>query len=141
MPGHREDLFLNPPLFAIPEPKRHHANRKAHQSARKFHLRRLNDIVHLCIQRGDLVRAKAAFAILARCREIEWTDMWRTGLAVVYVGSKPSASETATSDVWPGPARVEYLKAVIIESKTAVCSGSAACTCLFLNIGCGPVSA
>lgn len=121
MPGRREDLFLNPPIFAIPEPKKNHANRKAHQSARKFHIRRLNDIVHLCIQRGDLVRAKAAFAVLARCREIDCMDMWRTGLAVVGSGSDSSQRmDGFDSGSISGAARVQYLKAVILESKSNV---------------------
>lgn len=121
MPGRREDLFLNPPIFSIPDPKKNHANRKAHQSARKFHLRRLNDIVHLCVQRGDLVRAKAAFAILARCREIDWVDMWRTGLAVIGAeNGKDSGQLLNNSDSASANARVVYLKAVILESKIAV---------------------
>lgn len=116
----REQLHYNPPIFSFPEQKFRHADRNPHYSSRKHHFRRLNDIVHLCLQRGDLVRAKAAFSVLARCREVEWTEMWRTALAVVDA-SGGEISETAQTPY--GRARVELLKAVVTETKKAVRHG------------------
>ncbi|KAK2466089.1 hypothetical protein APHAL10511_001731 [Amanita phalloides] len=49
-------------------------------TARKVHIRRLYDILQLCIQRQDYSRARQAWAILARCKEIQWMSLWITGL-------------------------------------------------------------
>ncbi|KAL5527691.1 hypothetical protein ACEPAG_6492 [Sanghuangporus baumii] len=48
-----------------------------------MHIRRLNDILHLSIERGDFSRARRAWAILARCKEFDWATMWRTGLLLL----------------------------------------------------------
>ncbi|KZT58034.1 hypothetical protein CALCODRAFT_495507 [Calocera cornea HHB12733] len=53
------------------------------RSARASHLARTNDILHLSLQRGDLARAKSAWAILIRCKEFDWRKDWRVGLAVL----------------------------------------------------------
>ncbi len=45
-------------------------------SARKVHLRRLYDVLQLCIHRNDLPRARRAWGILVRCKEINWTSLW-----------------------------------------------------------------
>ncbi|KAF8313668.1 hypothetical protein DL93DRAFT_2027398, partial [Clavulina sp. PMI_390] len=84
---------------------------------RKFHIRRLNDIVHLCIQRGDFLRAKAAFSVLARCREIYWVDIWKLGLAIL-------AEESETHELHAGPSssskkRVEAMKELLLIWITA----------------------
>ncbi|EJD01577.1 uncharacterized protein FOMMEDRAFT_30233 [Fomitiporia mediterranea MF3/22] len=52
-------------------------------TTRKVHIRRLNDILHLSLERGDLSRARRAWAILARCKEFDWRTKWRTGLQVL----------------------------------------------------------
>jgi RNA polymerase I specific initiation factor len=49
-------------------------------TARKAHIRRLFDVMQLSIQRNDLSRAKRAWAILARCKEIDPLTMWPTAL-------------------------------------------------------------
>ena len=45
-------------------------------NVRRAHLRRLLDIAHLSLERGDVPRARRAWAILSRCAEAEgwWTD-------------------------------------------------------------------
>jgi RNA polymerase I-specific transcription initiation factor RRN11 len=53
---------------------------KPPQTARKIHLRRLYDILQLSIQRHDLDRARRAWAILVRCRELDWKTTWKTSL-------------------------------------------------------------
>lgn len=127
MPSKRADLVVNPPLFSIPQPKTNHANRNAHESARKFHLRRINDVLHLCLQRGDIERARGAFSVLIRCREIEVWDLWRVGLSLVDLENSPMVhgkgkeKETETHGISMGERRVEYLKNVVAQSKIAVC--------------------
>ncbi|OCB84844.1 hypothetical protein A7U60_g8065 [Sanghuangporus baumii] len=48
-----------------------------------MHVRRLNDILHLSIEREDFSRARRAWAILARCKEFDWKTKWRTGLLLL----------------------------------------------------------
>lgn len=60
---------------------------KPPNTARKVHIRRLYDIFQVCIQRKDYVRARRAWAILARCKEFDWMSMWTTGL--LLVGGSP----------------------------------------------------
>ncbi|KAH9943305.1 uncharacterized protein BXZ73DRAFT_40340 [Epithele typhae] len=51
---------------------------KEPSSSRKTHIRRLFDVLEVCIQRHDWPRAKRAWAILARCGEVGWKTMWTT---------------------------------------------------------------
>ncbi|KAH0839964.1 hypothetical protein J3R83DRAFT_919 [Lanmaoa asiatica] len=52
-------------------------------TSRRVHLRRLYDILHLSIQRGDLHRARRAWAILARCKEIDWKTSWMLAIGLL----------------------------------------------------------
>lgn len=56
---------------------------KAPSTARKVHIRRLLDILHLSILRRDLPRARKAFGLLSRCEEIEWTVIWKLALLLL----------------------------------------------------------
>ncbi|KAH8094811.1 hypothetical protein BXZ70DRAFT_896231 [Cristinia sonorae] len=56
---------------------------KQPRNARKTHLRLLYDVLHLSLQRGDFARARRAWGILIRCKEIDWKAMWKTGLLLV----------------------------------------------------------
>lgn len=56
---------------------------KAPPTARKVHIRRLLDILHLSILRRDLPRARKAFGLLSRCEEIEWTVIWKLALLLL----------------------------------------------------------
>ncbi|KAN0097420.1 hypothetical protein V8E55_001866 [Tylopilus felleus] len=64
-------------------------------TSRRVHLRRLYDVLHLSIQRGDLHRARRAWAILARCKEIDWRASWilATGL-LDRSGRRTESSQT-----------------------------------------------
>ncbi|PFH51375.1 hypothetical protein AMATHDRAFT_142556 [Amanita thiersii Skay4041] len=55
-------------------------------SARKVHICRLYDILQLSIQRHDLQRARRAWAILARCKEVHWMSFWTVGLQLIGSG-------------------------------------------------------
>ncbi|KAJ7368530.1 hypothetical protein DFH08DRAFT_28090 [Mycena albidolilacea] len=50
------------------------------RSARKIHIRRLYDVMHMCIQRNDFARATRAWTILAHCKEINWQTKWSTSV-------------------------------------------------------------
>ncbi|THV08345.1 hypothetical protein K435DRAFT_847217 [Dendrothele bispora CBS 962.96] len=60
-------------------------------TARKTHIRRLYDILQLSIHRNDLSRARRAWAVLARCKEIPWVFMWP--IAVHLVGDSQSEED------------------------------------------------
>ncbi|KAJ7929990.1 hypothetical protein B0H13DRAFT_2228379 [Mycena leptocephala] len=52
-------------------------------TARKIHIRRLYDVMHMCIQRRDLERATRAWTILAHCKEVDWRTMWSTSVHIL----------------------------------------------------------
>ncbi|KAK0206739.1 hypothetical protein DFS33DRAFT_1486309 [Desarmillaria ectypa] len=52
-------------------------------SARKVHICRLYDVLELSLLRNDLPRARKAWAILARCKEMHWTTMWATAVRIL----------------------------------------------------------
>lgn len=68
---------------------------KQPHSARTVHIRRLFDILHFCIHREDWDRAKRAWAILVRCKEVDWKMMWRTSLLLLDEGGlSPPKNQT-----------------------------------------------
>lgn len=71
-------------------------------SSRKTHILRLNDLLHLFIERGDLQRARRTWAILIRCKEFDWNTKWRTGLFLI---SDPKSSRQSE-----GQAKIDFLK-------------------------------
>lgn len=75
-------------------------------TARKVHLRRLYDILELSIQRQDFERAKRVWAILARCKEINWKALWSTGLHILGM-NEANESSLDTS--------VEYLRTMMLQ--------------------------
>ena len=72
-------------------------------TTRKVHIRRLYDILQLSIQRRDVQRAKHAWSILARCKEINWLTLWRTGLHIL---GEAHTDEDIT---------VDYLRAMMLQ--------------------------
>ncbi|CAL1701176.1 unnamed protein product [Somion occarium] len=56
---------------------------KEPRTTRKLHIRRLYDILQLCILRQDFVRARKAWAILVRCKEVHWKALWKTGVLLL----------------------------------------------------------
>lgn len=75
-------------------------------TARQVHIRRLYDLLQLCLQRNDISRAKRAWAILARCKEVNWKIMWTTG--VHLLGDDSYDLETNTP-------RVEFLRSMMLQ--------------------------
>ncbi|KAH9077234.1 hypothetical protein EDB83DRAFT_2540624 [Lactarius deliciosus] len=82
---------------------------KAPSTARKVHIRRLLDILHLSIQRRDLPRARKAFGLLVRCEEIEWAAIWKLSLLLL-------ADELPTSGDAPRTARqIDFLRVMMLQ--------------------------
>ncbi|KAJ3832105.1 hypothetical protein EV361DRAFT_941506 [Lentinula raphanica] len=52
-------------------------------TARKVHIRRLYEVLQLCIHRNDLPRARRAWSVLLRCKEINWITMWGVAIHLV----------------------------------------------------------
>jgi hypothetical protein len=80
-------------------------------TARKIHIRRLYDLLQLCLQRNDIPRAKRAWAILARCKEVDWKTMWTTG--VHLLGDDTNSPEASQS-------RLEFLRAMMLQHSEEV---------------------
>lgn len=62
-------------------------------STRKSHFRRLYDIHHVALQRGNLDQAKKAYSLLVRCKEFDWAANWRSGLDMVDLPRSASSLE------------------------------------------------
>ena len=54
-----------------------------------MHIRRLYDLLQLCIQRHDYERAEHAWAILARCKEVNWKSLWPIALIIKNTSREP----------------------------------------------------
>ena len=89
------------------------ANSKPARTSRKIHIRRLYDVLELCIHRGDLQRARNAWAILLRCEEVDWLSLWRIG--ALLAGSGPVPAGRSIGD------RLEYLKTIMLQCAESVC--------------------
>lgn len=84
---------------------------KAPSTTRKVHIRRLYDILQLCLQRNDFRRAQRAWAILVRCKEIHWTTMWTTGVQIL--GNDIDGDDTNSQ-------RFEYLRSMKLHNPDEV---------------------
>ncbi|QRW19307.1 RNA polymerase I specific initiation factor [Rhizoctonia solani] len=94
------------PLFALsPRP---HRTLIPSTNSRKQHIRFTYDLLHVCLQRGDLVRARRAWAILVKCSEIDWRTLWTVGLALIP-GREGGKGGRSTRD------HVNYLKRVKLQ--------------------------
>jgi len=63
-------------------------------SLRLQHLRKVFDILHLCLLRGDGPRAARALRVLVRAKEWRHAELWRYGLAVASLLSRDPASNS-----------------------------------------------
>ncbi|KAH9813768.1 hypothetical protein DFH28DRAFT_895821 [Melampsora americana] len=54
---------------------------------RKLHLRRLFDLLHLCLLRHDYNRADRIWRVLIRCRELDFGQLWHLGLRILFSSS------------------------------------------------------
>ncbi|WWC98638.1 hypothetical protein V866_005531 [Kwoniella sp. B9012] len=61
-----------------------------HPSIRKRWIQNLIDLLHFSLLKGDIERAKRAWSILVRCREINWKSRWYWGLLILSSSSSTS---------------------------------------------------
>ncbi|KAF7432926.1 hypothetical protein PC9H_004870 [Pleurotus ostreatus] len=80
----------------------------AASSARKVHIRRLHDLLHLLIQRRDNERARLAWSILARCKEADWMVMWSTALLIL-------SNESPSSNTRDESRSIEFLRIMMLQ--------------------------
>ena len=76
------------------------------RAARRVHIRRLYDVLQLSIQRNDVTRARRAWAILARCKEIDWKAMWTTAVHILGEGEDKDDAESH---------KIEFLRAMMLQ--------------------------
>jgi len=81
-------------------------NSKRPRNARKVHIRRLYDVLQLSLQRNDLLRARRAWVILARCKEIHWMTLWTTAIYILGEGVDEGESNSR---------RLEFLRAMMLQ--------------------------
>ncbi|KAJ7044551.1 hypothetical protein C8F04DRAFT_941990 [Mycena alexandri] len=79
---------------------------KTPDTTRKIHIRRLYDVLHICIQRNDAKRATRAWTILAHCKEIKWQTMWMT--SVHLLAENLDESEKMSE-------RIEFLRVMMLQ--------------------------
>jgi hypothetical protein len=93
------------------------SDRRVPSSARKVHLRRLCDILHLSIQRGDLLLARSAFGLLARCEDVEWAAIWKLGLVILAAadGDPPSQPPPPGDNVLGTLKHIEFLRVMMLR--------------------------
>ena len=109
--------MMTPFLFASPDGR---AGSSSSASARRVHLRRLCDILHLSIQRGDLLLAQRSFAILSRCEDIEWAAIWKYGLIVLAAADQPDQPPGKNNDdddtlQLGTPKHIEFLRILMLR--------------------------
>ncbi|KAJ6628868.1 hypothetical protein B0H10DRAFT_1989558 [Mycena sp. CBHHK59/15] len=79
---------------------------KSPLTARKIHIRRVYDIMQMCLQRNDLERATRAWTILAHCKEISWRTMWSTSVHIL--GESLDEHERT-------PKKIEFLHVMMLQ--------------------------
>ncbi|KAG8218677.1 hypothetical protein J3R82DRAFT_4344 [Butyriboletus roseoflavus] len=95
MPPNVHKFLFSPPKDILP------------LTSRRVHLRRLYDVLHLSIQRGDLHRARRAWAILARCKEIDWRTSWMLAIGLLNrSGHRTESNQT----------KIDYLRTTMLHS-------------------------
>ena len=102
----RSTPTMTPFLFASPDGRRS-------SSARRVHLRRLYDILHLSIQRGDLLLAQKSFALLSRCDDIEWAAIWKFGLLILAANDR--TDQPHSYDVLGTPKHIDFLRVMMLR--------------------------
>ncbi|KAH9453920.1 hypothetical protein Pst134EB_014020 [Puccinia striiformis f. sp. tritici] len=73
---------------------------------RKFHIRRLFDLLQLCLLRRQHRQARDIWAILVRCREVDFAVLWDIGLRVLHLPHLTPLSDPSDID-----SHLNYMKA------------------------------
>ena len=93
------DSSSHPFLFSFLEDK-------PRLTSRRVHLRRLYDVLHFSLQRHDMMRARRAWAILARCNEVNWKTLWTLSIGLL----NHRADTTGSS-----PVKIDYLRSMMLQ--------------------------
>ncbi|KIM68892.1 hypothetical protein SCLCIDRAFT_1209109 [Scleroderma citrinum Foug A] len=93
------DSSSHPFLFSLLEDK-------PRLTSRRVHLRRLYDVLHFSLQRHDMIRARRAWAILARCNEVNWKTLWTLSIGLL----DHQANTTESS-----PVKIDYLRSMMLQ--------------------------
>ncbi|WVQ95486.1 hypothetical protein IAU59_002583 [Kwoniella sp. CBS 9459] len=80
------------PLHNLRIPQPNDVKSFTQPSVRRRWIQNLTDALHHCLLKGDLERAKRAWAILIRCREVDWKARWNWGLLILSSSTAPSHS-------------------------------------------------
>ena len=101
---------MSPFLFASPD------RRPSSSSARRVHLRRLYDILHLSIQRGDLLLAQSSFALLSRCDDVQWSAIWKFALIILAAADHDHDHDDGQPSASLGtPKHIEFLRLMMLR--------------------------
>ncbi|KAA1070028.1 hypothetical protein PGT21_002771 [Puccinia graminis f. sp. tritici] len=73
---------------------------------RKFHIRRLFDLLQLCLLRRQHDQARQIWAVLVRCREVDFAMLWDLGLRVMHLPHPTPLADDSTID-----SHLNYMKA------------------------------
>ncbi|RSH85201.1 hypothetical protein EHS25_005008 [Saitozyma podzolica] len=73
----------------------------------KLHIQNLVDLLHACLLLGELDRARRAWAILIRCREVDWKERWYWGLAL-FSSTEPNDSDPTQTQSRPFSQELTY---------------------------------
>ena len=80
---------------------------KRPKTSRRSHIRLLYDVLQLSLQRADYPRARRAWSVLVRCKEVDWKSLWNAGVMLVDDGS---------NEAWHGNSKkLEYLSAMMLQ--------------------------
>ncbi|WVO17539.1 hypothetical protein L204_105234 [Cryptococcus depauperatus] len=72
--------------------------RDKNQPLRHAYIQSLADCLHACLLRGDLQRARRAWAILIRCPEVDWRSRWQWGLLFLSSNAEIHASSICNNN-------------------------------------------
>ncbi|CAD6574091.1 MAG: hypothetical protein TREMPRED_001005 [Tremellales sp. Tagirdzhanova-0007] len=61
---------------------------------RKIYIQKLTDLLHICLLRNETERARRAWGILIRCREVDWKSRWYWGLELLSAVSRGDETQT-----------------------------------------------
>ncbi|KAK4686329.1 RNA polymerase I-specific transcription initiation factor RRN11, partial [Tremellales sp. Uapishka_1] len=86
-------------------------------SIRRIYIQNLTDLLHVCLLRGEVERAKRAWAILIRCREVDWKSRWYWGLELLSATSDGLRSNSQLLSQEGGRDTERWLVSLRIASK------------------------
>ncbi|GMK54430.1 hypothetical protein CspeluHIS016_0110160 [Cutaneotrichosporon spelunceum] len=87
------------------------------RTVRGAYIFNLVDCLQTCLLRRDLDRARRAWAILVRCPDVHWHDLWLWGLYLLTDGADGSSSRFSQHE--PGTEGERYLRSLQVAANDA----------------------